>query len=82
MHSESPPDHEAAMNLIAYANSNTPELKNVWDSLEKFELGHKEVVDKFGRYPHRNKAHGRQSTPEEQAWLADVDNLPGWAKTQ
>ncbi|MCA9544792.1 MAG: DUF924 family protein, partial [Myxococcales bacterium] len=30
---------------------------------------HKAVIDEFGRYPHRNVALGRDSTPEEQAWL-------------
>ena len=34
------------------------------------------------RYPHRNDALGRTCTPEESAWLADVDNLPMWAKSQ
>lgn len=43
---------------------------------------HAAVVERFGRYPHRNAALGRESTPEEQAWLDDVDNLPGWAKSQ
>jgi len=40
------------------------------------------VVEKFGRYSHRNIIKGRASTQEEKAWLADVDNLPEWAKSQ
>jgi len=31
---------------------------------------HLEVLERFGRYPHRNAALGRPSTPEEEAWLA------------
>jgi uncharacterized protein (DUF924 family) len=31
---------------------------------------HRVVVQRFGRFPHRNAALGRASTPEEQAWLA------------
>ena len=31
---------------------------------------HRDVIVKFGRFPHRNHALGRQSTPEELAWLA------------
>lgn len=31
---------------------------------------HREVIRRFGRYPHRNAALGRESTPEELAWLA------------
>ena len=31
---------------------------------------HRDIVARFGRFPHRNKALGRQSTPEEVAYLA------------
>ena len=34
-----------------------------------FELRHKAIVDRFGRYPHRNEALGRTSTPEEIEFL-------------
>jgi uncharacterized protein (DUF924 family) len=34
-----------------------------------FELKHKAIIDRFGRYPHRNAILGRQSTAEEQAFL-------------
>ncbi|MGV8942909.1 DUF924 family protein [Thermomonas sp.] len=30
---------------------------------------HRNVIKRFGRFPHRNAALGRTSTPEEQAWL-------------
>ena len=30
---------------------------------------HRDIVAKFGRFPHRNVALGRQSTPEEVAFL-------------
>lgn len=32
---------------------------------------HRDIVARFGRFPHRNKVLGRQSTREEEAWLAD-----------
>lgn len=35
----------------------------------EFELKHKVIVDRFGRYPHRNAILGRVSTPEEAAFL-------------
>jgi uncharacterized protein (DUF924 family) len=35
----------------------------------KFELKHKAIIDRFGRYPHRNRVLGRASTPEELAFL-------------
>lgn len=34
-----------------------------------YALRHLEVIEQFGRFPHRNRALGRVSTPEEQAWL-------------
>ena len=34
-----------------------------------FELRHKAIIDRFGRYPHRNAVLGRASTAEEAAFL-------------
>jgi uncharacterized protein (DUF924 family) len=53
-----------------------------WDIQLKALEDHTQVVDRFGRYPHRNKLHGRESTLEEIAWLEDKEHLPGWAKSQ
>mgnify|MGYP006145102489 CR=1 FL=1 len=36
-----------------------------------FELRHKAIIDRFGRYPHRNAILGRDSTPEEVAFLRE-----------
>jgi len=33
---------------------------------------HREVIRRFGRFPHRNAALGRRSTPAEEAFLAEV----------
>ena len=35
----------------------------------KYAEAHRDVIRKFGRFPHRNRALARTSTPEEQAWL-------------
>lgn len=35
----------------------------------EFELKHKVIIDRFGRYPHRNAILGRVSTPEEIEFL-------------
>lgn len=60
MHSESGIIHNEAVRLFtALGNQN---------SLD-FELRHKEIIDRFGRYPHRNAILGRQSSPEEIAFL-------------
>jgi len=36
-----------------------------------FMLKHRDTVARFGRFPFRNKALGRQSTPEEIAYMAE-----------
>lgn len=44
-------------------------------------LEHAQVIAKFKRYPHRNKAHTRATSIEERIWLAS-DLVPRWAKSQ
>jgi uncharacterized protein (DUF924 family) len=85
MHSEQCEDHAACLHLLEHARAcsrESAELQKLWDYQTSFEMDHKAVIDRFGRYPHRNKAKNRESTAEELAWLADTDNLPGWAKSQ
>ena len=36
----------------------------------EFEMRHKAIIDRFGRYPHRNEVLGRTSTPDELEFLA------------
>ncbi|MEW5248754.1 DUF924 family protein [Microbulbifer sp. 2201CG32-9] len=40
------------------------------DSFYQYAVAHRDVIDRFGRYPHRNAALGRVSRPEERQWLA------------
>ncbi|MEP9354391.1 DUF924 family protein [Xanthobacter sp. KR7-65] len=37
----------------------------------EYALIHKDAIDRFGRFPHRNAILGRPSTPEEEAYLKD-----------
>lgn len=61
MHSESKAAHAVAVTL--YQNHGSE------GGLE-FEHKHKAIIDRFGRYPHRNGMLGRTSTPEELEFLA------------
>ncbi|MFO0608010.1 MAG: DUF924 family protein [Polyangiales bacterium] len=36
----------------------------------RFAALHRDLIARFGRFPHRNRALGRTSTPEEEAFLA------------
>lgn len=60
MHSESPEIHEQAVQLF-----NQPGLEINYD----YELKHKAIIDRFGRYPHRNAILGRVSTRDEVEFL-------------
>lgn len=62
MHSESALVHQRAVELFSQ-----PGLDNELS----FELRHKAIIDRFGRYPHRNAILGRASTPNEEAFLAE-----------
>jgi len=37
----------------------------------KYAVIHLEIIEKFGRFPHRNAVLGRQTTPDEQKFLDD-----------
>ena len=60
MHSESPVIHALALSLFG-----APGMEKNLD----FALRHKAIIDRFGRYPHRNAILGRVSTPEEIEFL-------------
>jgi len=64
MHSESLHIHEIAMQLFAQEGL---------EYSHEFEKKHKAIIERFGRYPHRNEILGRTSTPEEIEYL----NQPG-----
>ena len=39
----------------------------------RYAVAHREVIDRFGRFPHRNAILGRRNTPEEEDSLKDPD---------
>ncbi|MGB5438628.1 MAG: DUF924 family protein [Gammaproteobacteria bacterium] len=60
MHSESLADQDRSVMLF--------ETAGLEDNL-KWARSHREIIRRFGRFPHRNKILGRESTPEEIEWL-------------
>lgn len=62
MHSESRKIHEQAVDW--FKRYTTPYALD-------FEIKHKVIIDRFGRYPHRNEVLGRESTEEEIAFLKE-----------
>jgi len=61
MHSESLADQERSVELCGRANP---------DNL-RFAQHHRDIVARFGRFPHRNALLGRGSSAEESAFLAE-----------
>ena len=60
-HSEAIADQDRAVELFtSLGNAN----------LLGYANAHRDVIARFGRFPHRNAALGRGNTTEEQAWLA------------
>jgi uncharacterized protein (DUF924 family) len=39
------------------------------DEALKYAIIHRDIIEKFGRFPHRNRSLGRETTADEQAFL-------------
>ena len=65
MHSESTKIHQSALKLFEQLGNPI--------NLE-FEKKHKVIIDRFGRYPHRNAVLGRTSTAEELEFLTQPNS--------
>ena len=70
-HSEALADQRRATELFAaLPHDGTPEDRR--GGLRRYGLAYVEVIARFGRFPHRNGILGRQSTPEEVAFMEAV----------
>lgn len=63
-HSESLADQERAYELYRELKA-FPETADT----ERYAIAHRDIIRRFGRFPHRNAALGRASTPEEIEFL-------------
>lgn len=78
MHQESMEDQalcvrcteEMIEEMEAYGEKGEPCIKFLRNSLE-FAIDHQKLIEKFGRFPHRNATLGRESTEEELEYLKD-----------
>lgn len=60
-HSEDPADQAQCLRFVRERLDSA--------EMEKYALAHQRIVDRFGRFPHRNEALGRPTTPEEAEFL-------------
>ncbi len=69
-HSESPADQASCVALMqGLADSVLAELRPAFDGYVEYARQHQHIIERFGRFPHRNVILGRTSTAEELAFL-------------
>ena len=66
MHSETMADQDRSLALYEAHDAETGDF----DSL-KFAVMHRDIISRFGRFPHRNSELGRSTTTEEKIFLAE-----------
>jgi uncharacterized protein (DUF924 family) len=64
-HSEDPADQKLSVELFGQLEPNEANQMAL-----DYAIRHQRVIDRFGRFPNRNAALGRESTPEEREFLA------------
>jgi uncharacterized protein (DUF924 family) len=71
MHAESPDVQDESVAAFRRLLDEAPaELRSMFESNLHYAVAHRDVITRFGRFPHRNQALGRDSTPQEVGWLA------------
>ncbi|MEZ5459758.1 MAG: DUF924 family protein [Steroidobacteraceae bacterium] len=70
-HAESVDVQEQSVAIFGRLAGEVPEaLQGIFDGVAGYALRHRDIIRRFGRFPHRNAALGRVSTEEERLWLA------------
>ncbi len=64
IHAEDLADQDMAVALFEAYDAETGELSSLKSAVE-----HREIIRRFGRFPHRNPMFGRTTTPEERVFL-------------
>ena len=78
MHSEELADQELCIELFNELKNEVPDNRKeqIKNSIY-FAKDHRDIIARFGRFPHRNKTLRRESTPAERAYLEDGANSYG-----
>ncbi len=78
-HSESLEDQRRCVALFTELERIAPgNLRDAFAGFTRFAIAHHDIVMRFGRFPHRNRALGRPNTAEEAAYLAG--DAPGFGQ--
>jgi len=71
-HAESIEAQDAGVGAFERLVGEAPEeVRDYCAYCAKFARGHRDIIAKFGRFPHRNRVLGRESTEAEREWLAN-----------
>ena len=74
-HSENPKDQARSVALFRrWAEEHRGADRERALEQMKYVLRHQEIVERFGRFPHRNTVLGRESTPDEVAFLKEPNS--------
>lgn len=77
-HHESHLSQSRSVSLFKQLSEEAPsELSDFAHRMLASSIEHKNIVDQFGRYPHRNRVLNRVSTPEELDWLSSESKRYG-----
>lgn len=69
-HSEFLADQESSVALMrTLAEEAEPDQRELFQGFVDYAIAHRDIVARFGRFPHRNAILGRVSTPEELEFL-------------
>ena len=78
MHSESQDVQEEGVAAFRrLCDEADPALRETFEASLASAIEHRDLIARFGRFPYRNRALGRESTPEELRWLGDHANSFG-----
>ena len=74
-HSEDLADQELCVELFAKLRDETPQHAESLKDAHAYAVKHYDIIKRFGRFPHRNNALGRDSTAEEVEYLKDAEKF-------
>jgi uncharacterized protein (DUF924 family) len=78
-HAESLADQDRCVDLFTTLEADAPAgLEETFAGFTRYARWHRDIIARFGRFPHRNRALGRPDTPAEEAYLAG--DAPGFGQ--
>ncbi|MGI9337948.1 MAG: DUF924 family protein [Gammaproteobacteria bacterium] len=74
-HSEKMEDQHLCVSLFSALPDEYPQFAEPLAATLEYAVKHRDIIARFGRFPHRNRALGRTSTAEEAAYLKTAETF-------